>query len=166
MKHSTRLKITAQTCKTQHKEMKTQQRDLKTEHTQAEGEIGYQPSLLLTSNICGHFLFLWVLSWVCFLCFFFNHCFNFQMIKKSTPWNNYTMVLFKTVKNNTISVVLVEIISNNIFHVGCCHLSRHLLPFPLECPRISLVSSKLDWYPISPSACVYRVFRSFLCFHI
>ena len=58
VKHSTRLKITAQTCKTQHKQMKTQQRDLKTEHTQAEGEIGYQPSLLLTSNICGHLLFL------------------------------------------------------------------------------------------------------------
>ena len=31
---------------------------------------------------------------------------------------NYTVVLLKTVKNNIIGVVLVEIVSNNIFHVA------------------------------------------------
>ena len=62
-KHNTQLKITTHTCKTQHKQMKTQHKYLKTQqrsesttHTKAEGEIGYQSSLLLTSDIC---VYLW-----------------------------------------------------------------------------------------------------------
>ena len=34
-------------------------RYLKTQHTQAEGEIGYQHSILLTSDICGHLWAKW-----------------------------------------------------------------------------------------------------------
>ena len=55
-KHNIQSKITTHTCKTQHKRMKTQHRYLKTQQRseQAEWEIGYQPSLLLTSDICGN----------------------------------------------------------------------------------------------------------------
>ena len=72
----------------------------------------------------------------------------FKTIKKSTSYNNYTMVLSKTVKNNTTGVVLVEIVFNNIYyHVATfCDTFRH---FAHEYPQISLVSSKLNWYPIS-----------------
>ena len=76
VKHNTQSQITTQTCKTQHKQMKTQHRYPKTQHTQAEGEIGYQHSLLLTSDICGRFLlfgplhhFEWYFSLSLFLLF-------------------------------------------------------------------------------------------------